>query len=195
MAPDRSVGSPRRPDQAHRLPRDHQTGDPRGYRETAHGQHGPGERPAGAPHTRPTGRFRTVARTVEEGSPVVIGRPRAVGSRTPDRGTRTRDHRLPLDSLFPRRSTILRRRRPRKNALQSRALVAFRNRSAGGSIPEKLYRCNVYGGQGATPRLRSRPRRSSRRQAANWACPFRRRCPWHSTSTNKVSLPTCVPTQ
>ena len=37
----------------------------------------------------------------------------------------------------------------------------------------------------ATPHRRSPPRRSSRRQVANWACPYRRRCPWPSTSTNR----------
>ena len=38
----------------------------------------------------------------------------------------------------------------------------------------------------ATPRLRSRPRRSSRRRAANSGCRYRRRCPWRSTSTSRV---------
>ena len=38
----------------------------------------------------------------------------------------------------------------------------------------------------ATPRLRSRPRRSSRRRAANSECRYRRRCPWRSTSTSRV---------
>lgn len=36
------------------------------------------------------------------------------------------------------------------------------------------------------PRLRSRPRRSSRRRAANSECRYRRRCPWRSTSTSRV---------
>ena len=36
------------------------------------------------------------------------------------------------------------------------------------------------------PARRSPPRRSSRRRAASWACRFRRRCPWRSTSTSRV---------
>ena len=38
----------------------------------------------------------------------------------------------------------------------------------------------------AIRRRPSPPRRSSRRQAANWACRSRRPCPWRSTSTSRV---------
>ena len=192
MAPDRSVGSPRRPDQAHRLPRNHQAGDSGSHREAAHGQYGPGQRPAGTPHPRPAGRLRAVAGAVEEGTSGAVGRPRAVGRRAPDRGARARDHRLPLGSLFPCRGPVLRRRRPGEDALQGRTFVAFRNRGAGRNLPAKLHRRHIHGGQGrgetrtATPRRRSPPRRSSRRRAASGACPYRRRCPSRSTSTSRV---------
>ena len=148
MAPDRSVGSPRRPDQAHRLPRNHQAGDSGSHREAAHGQYGPGQRPAGTPHPRPAGRLRAVAGAVEEGTSGAVGRPRAVGRRAPDRGARARDHRLPLGSLFPCRGPVLRRRRPGEDALQGRTFVAFRNRGAGRNLPAKLHRRHIHGGQG-----------------------------------------------
>ena len=202
MAPHRSVGAPRRPDQAHRLPRDHQTGDSGSHRETAHGQYGPGKRPAGAPHPRPAGRFRALARAVEKGASVALGRARAVGGRKADRRARARDHRFPLGRLFPRRGAVPRRQRPRKDALQGRTRIAFRNRGAGRGVFEKLHRRDLHGGESpkrnppsASPHRRSPPRRSSRRPGASWACPYRRRCPWPSTSTSRVSSPTCVPTR
>ena len=147
MAPHRSVGAPRRPDQAHRLPRDHQAGDSGSHRETAHGQYGPGKRPAGAPHTRPAGRFRALARAVEKGASVALGRTRAGGGREADRRARARDHRFPLGRLFPRRGAVPRRRRPRKDALQGRTRIAFRNRGAGRGVFEKLHRRDLHGGE------------------------------------------------
>ena len=45
--------------------------------------------------------------------PPALGRTRAERRRTAARRARAGDHRLPLDALFPRRGTVLRRRRPR----------------------------------------------------------------------------------
>lgn len=119
MAPDRSVGAPRRPDQAHRLPRNHQAGDSRSHREPPHGQHGSGQCTAGTPYPRPPGRLRAFSRAVEESAAVAFGRPRAERRRTADRRARTRDHRLPLGTLFPRRGAVLRSQRPRKTIFKA----------------------------------------------------------------------------
>ena len=73
MAPDRSVGSPGRGDEADRLPRNYEAGHFGGYREPADGRHESGQRPAGAPRAGSSGRFRAVARAVEEGAAVAVG--------------------------------------------------------------------------------------------------------------------------
>ena len=144
MAPDRSVGAPRRPDQAHRLPRNHQAGDSRSHREPSHGQHGSGQCTAGTPYPRPPGRLRAFARAVEESAAVAFGRPRAERRRTADRRARARDHRLPLGTLFPRRGTVLRGQRPRKDHLQGRTPVALRNAGRGRGIPPQLHRRHIH---------------------------------------------------
>ncbi len=187
MAPDRSVGPPRRAHQAHRLPRNYQAGDPRRHRKTPHREHGSGQRPAGAPRARPAGRFRAVARAVEKGAAVALGRARAVGRRASARRARARNHRVQAVALLPRRGPVLRHGRHRKNALQSRASDPFRNGRGGRKFPPQLHRRRIHGIEmrGEAHR-RSRPPPSSRKPAANWACPFRRPCPWHSTSTSRV---------
>ncbi len=176
MAPDRSVGSPGRPHEAHRVPRNHQTCDPRGDRNAPHGQHGSGQRPAGAAHPRPLGRLRALARAVEEGASVALGGSRAVGRRAADRRTRTRDHRLRLGALLPRRGAVLPGERPREDALQGRALVAVRHAAAGRGVPARLHRRRLHGVEirgetrAAPPGAAvHHPRRCSRRRAASWA--------------------------
>ena len=62
-----------------------------------------------------------LARAVEKGAAGTVGGPCAVGRRAADRRTRARDHRLPFDSLFPRRGAVLPRRRCGQDALQGRA--------------------------------------------------------------------------
>ena len=148
MAPDRSVGSPRRQDQAYRLPRNHQAGHPRSHRAAPHGQHGSGQRPAGAPHPRPSGRLRALARPLEEGASVALRRPRAERRRAAHRRARTRDHRLPFYALLPRRRPVPCRRRSRQNDLQGRALVALRDPRAGRGVPQHLHRRHLHRGQG-----------------------------------------------
>ncbi len=154
MAPDRSVGAPRRPHQAHRLPRNHQAGHPRSHREATHGQHGLGQRPAGAPRPRPVGGFRALARAVEKGAAVALGRTRAVGRRAAHRRARARNHCVPVEALFPRRGPVLRRRRPRQDAFQGRAFLALRHAGAGRRIPARHRRQGVHGRQG---RRKARP--------------------------------------
>ena len=72
---------------------------------------------------------------------------------------------------FPRAST--RRRRPKNSCA---APSARRSRSP---RPKKSP-------PSAIPHRRSPLRRSSRRPGASWACPFRKPCPWPSTSTSRV---------
>lgn len=69
-----------------------------------------------------------------------------------------------------------------------------RHSSAAASAPHSPCRKPKRNPHSVSRHLRSRPRRSSRRRGASWACPFRRRCPSPSTSTSRVSSPTCVPT-
>ena len=60
MAPDRSVGSPDRQDEAHRLPRNHEEGHPGGYRAAPHGEYGSGQCPAGSPRVGPSGGIKVI---------------------------------------------------------------------------------------------------------------------------------------
>ena len=148
MAPDRSVGSPGRSDETHRLPRNHQTGHPRSDRETPHGGHEPRECPAGPSHPRPPRGLRALARALEEGAAVALGGPRAERGRAAARGARTRDHRFPLDPLFPRRGPVPCRGRSRQDALPRRALDAFRHARRGAALPRKLHGRRLHRGQG-----------------------------------------------
>lgn len=137
LAPDRSVGIIRQPDQAHRL---HEITDGAilGL-STAHGQHGRNcERPAGAPPPRQTGRFQDVARPVEERF-LMVSASRVqvmVGSRTPDRaGTRTRDHHAFRSTAYFRVMLILAARLAKKhNNFKKRNIFAFPKPEAQASI-------------------------------------------------------------
>ena len=146
MAPRRGSRAPRRPHQAHRLPRDHQARHPRGHRAPPDRQHGPGKRPAGTAHPRPARRFRALARAVEKGASVALGRTRAVGRRAADRRARARDHRLPPESLFPRRRAVPHHRRRGEDPLQGRDPHALRNRRRGRGFPWQLHRRDLHRG-------------------------------------------------
>ena len=148
MAPDRRVGSPGRGDEADRLPRNYEAGHFGGYREPADGRHESGQRPAGAPRAGSSGRFRAVARAMEEGAAVAVGGPRAERCRAAARRARTRDHRLPVDPLFPRRGAVPCRRGQGSDALQGRAADALRIARGGRGVPPQLRRRDLHGGQG-----------------------------------------------
>ena len=89
-----------------------------------------------------------------------------------------------------------------RTLFNGRAADALRVARGGRGVPPKLRRRDLHGGQGrrearaalsrAAP---SRPPRCSRRRGASWGCRFRRPCPSRSTSTSRVSSPTCVPTR
>ncbi len=147
MAPDRSVGSPGRQDETHRLPRNHQTRHPRSHREPAHGGHESGQRPAGAPHPRPSGGLRALAGAMEKGAAVALGRTRAVGGRAADRGARTRDHRIPVDPLLPGCGAVPCGRRSRQDAFQGGTHLALRDARGSRNVPARHDRRRVHGGQ------------------------------------------------
>ena len=132
MAPDRSVGSPGRGDEADRLPRNYEAGHFGGYREPADGRHESGQRPAGAPRAGSSGRFRAVARAVEEDQAVAVGRPRAERGRPADRRAGAGDHGFRVEGLLSGRGRLFRHGRRRQTGrFQGRAQQASRYGAAG----------------------------------------------------------------
>ena len=73
------------------LPRDHQGRRGRGLRPPAPAEHGPGQRPAGATHSRPAGGLQDQPAAVGEGAWPHLGRPRAVGGLAPGGRARAGD--------------------------------------------------------------------------------------------------------
>ena len=202
MAPDRSVGSPGRGDEADRLPRNYEAGHFGGYREPADGRHESGQRPAGAPRAGSSGRFRAVARAVEEGAAVAVGgaacRASPCGCSSSANARSSPSGRPPISaswrSSMPPGTRIGRSSRPSCRRASSRARRPRRSSAAASARPSRWPRSR-RSPCSAIPRRPSRPPRCSRRRGASWGCRFRRPCPSRSTSTSRVSSPTCVPTR
>ena len=173
-----------------------------GYREPADGRHESGQRPAGAPRAGSSGRFRAVARAVEEGAAVAVGGSRAERRRAAARRARTRDHRLPVDPLFPRRGAVPCRAGQGSDALQGRAADALRVARGGRGVPPQLRRRDLHGGQGRGEARAALSRAALHdlhvaagggAQAGDVGNRYTYRS--RSTSTSRVSSPTCVPTR
>ena len=97
-------------------------------------------------------------------------------------------------SSMPPGTRIGRSSRPSCRRASSRARRPRRSSAAASARPSRWPRSR-RSPCSAIPRRPSRPPRCSRRRGASWGCRFRRPCPSRSTSTSRVSSPTCVPTR
>ena len=185
------LGLPGRPDEAHRLPRNHQAGHPRGHREA---------RTVNMNLVNAQQARRILDRLVGfELSPVLWKkvRPALSAGRVQSVAVRLIVEREREIIAF--RSTPYFRvvaqfhaaEDPGEDALQGRARRASRRpprpkpSCRAPSAPTSRSQSPRRSPRSAIRPRRSPPRRSSRRRAASWACPSRRRCPWRSTSTNR----------
>ena len=196
----RSVGSPRRPDQAHRLPRNHQAGDSGSHREAAHGSIWTWSTPSRRA-VFSTGWSASSCRPCcgRRSSPALsAGRVQTRG-RAPDRGARARDHRLParrpITVSWPHCFTSP--ETTAKAALQGRTSVRrFETEAAGRDLLcESCNGADIHGGRGRArnPSTEAHPARTVHHfDAAAGGGPQaghvrdRRRCPSRSTSTSRV---------
>ena len=132
MAPVSGARTQGRQYEADRFSRNYEERDSACDRKSARDRPESGQRPAGAPYSRPAGRLRAVARAVEEDQAVAVGRPRAERGRPADRRAGAGDHGFRVEGLLSGRGRLFRHGRRRQTGrFQGRAQQAPRYGAAG----------------------------------------------------------------
>ncbi len=183
-----------RPDAAHRFPRNYQERHHGRHRESAHHRHEPRQCAAGTACTRPTGRIRTLAGTLEEASNRRLGRKSPKASQCASSSSASEIMNFRSTPYYRVTAVVLPHGRPCQKPFS-------RRNSTGGSIRPKRLKDSSGRAGGRLPGTQqrkanlpnaTRPGRSphphsSRRRDVSSVCRYRRRWPSPSGFTKTVT--------